>query len=303
MDAYDLAIVGAGCAGLSAAIYAARANLKLIIFANTLQEKGGMLSKTTIVENYPGYSDGIDGFELIKEMEKQAVKFGAEIIEEKVELIEKINNEFILTTDYRKVQCRSVLIATGSKPVRLNLPNEDKLWGSGISSCAVCDGALYKNKPVIVVGGGDSACEAALFLTKFTNVTMFLRSDKFKASEIMKNRVLNYKGKNKITIHYNTVISELISDDGLLKGVKTNNGNFPTDGLFYAIGLKPNIVNTNFELKTDENGYILQKNSTETFTEGVFSAGDVSDSKYKQAIVAAGEGCKAALDIINYLQN
>lgn len=324
----SVAIIGGGCAGLTAAIYCARANLSPTVFAGSFNDKGGLLTKTSVVENYPGFPNGIDGFDLIVNMEEQAKNFGASIID--VEIVNiNISTTFILTdSNGKKYAAQSVIIATGSKPNKLGLPNEDLLWGKGISSCAVCDGALYKNKRVTVIGGGDSACEAALFLTKYTtDVTMYLRGSKFRASEIMKSRVLQFEKDGKIKIQYNTNVVGLVygEDDEKLSGRDLNyklagimieyyfgaDQNYckhfvPVDGLFYGLGLTPNsklLVDIHTLGKTETNHIIQLDGTTRTSIPGLFSAGDVSDERYRQAVVACADGCKAALDVIEYLNN
>lgn len=308
---HKLIIIGGGCAGLSAAVYAARADIKPLVFTGS-EDKGGLLMKTSIVENYPGYHDGILGFDLMINMESQAVKFGAEIIERIITKIEKLDNHFILTDNTnQQYEALAVIVATGSKPNKLYLEKENDLWSKGISSCAVCDGALYKNKSIVVVGGGDSAMEEALFLTKFSKVTLIHRRDTFRASKIMVDRVLK---NERITIIYDTEVVKLYGDEKLTaidyKNVKTGEiTNLNVDGLFYGLGLKPNTEAFKGFIELDEDNYILKSHvsehneyETSTSVKGVFVAGDVCDKVYKQAIVAAGDGCKAALDVLNYLQ-
>lgn len=304
----NVIIIGAGCAGLTAGLYCARANLKPLIFAGNFQDKGGLLTKTNIVENFPGYPEGILGYDLIKNMEDQAIKYGSSIIDQFVVNIKKKNNLFILTDDNNnKYYTKSIIVATGSKPNKLNLPNEEKLWGKGISSCAVCDGALYKNKIIVVVGGGDSALEAALFLTKFSKITILHRKDTFRASQIMQQRVFNNPN---INIIYDSQIIQLNGhnklDNIVYKNTKTNQETtMKVDGLFYGLGITPNSYIFKDLLELDSETYIkkYKSNDYETITSvtGIFVAGDVSDKKYKQAIVAAGDGCRAALDVISFL--
>lgn len=309
---HNVVVIGGGCAGLSAAIYCARALLKPLVFAGNLENKGGLLVKTSIVENFPGYPDGINGFELISNMESQAVKYGAEIIDEEINKVDFKNKPYTLTcSNGITYQTHSVIICTGSSPNKLHLPNEDKFWSAGISSCAVCDGALYKDKSIMVVGGGDSAMEEALFLTKFSNVVLIHRREQFRASRIMQERVINHP---KINIHYNTIIDKLDGDNKLksvtLKNVISDKKiTLDIDGLFYGLGLIPNSEVFQDMLEMNDDGYIIRfrdpekKYKTITSVEGVFVAGDVTDKRYKQAIVACGDGCKAALDAIQYLEN
>ncbi len=301
-----VAIIGAGCAGLSAAIYLARANYEPLVFAGDLENKGGLLTKTFMVENYPGYPDGILGFDLIQNMEKQAVKFGAKIIEENVIRIEKSYHGFIISTDTQNYNVFSIIIASGSTPNKLGIPGEKELWGNGISSCAVCDGALYKDKKIVVVGGGDTACEHALFLTKFSNVTLIHRREELRASKIMQDRVLS---DSKINIIYNTEIKSFVTENNKLVGLKLlsdKESEIPVDGLFYGLGLKPNNSLFNnpeatIRIEIDNDGYIVKKEHSSTFIPGIFVAGDICDKRYRQAVVAAGDGCMAALDCIEYL--
>lgn len=309
-DINKVIIIGGGCAGLTSALYCGRGNLKPLLFAGDLENKGGLLTKTSIVDNYPSYIDGILGYDLIQNMEEQAVKYGAIVIDKFILTIELKGKHFLLTDDTdTKYYTETIIIATGSKPNRLGLENEDNLWGKGISSCAVCDGALYKNKVIVVVGGGDSAIEEAQFLTKFSKVILIHRRDKFRASNIMQQKVLN---NDKIDIIYDTEIIKLIGSDkleGIIhKNVKTNEEKtIPVDGLFYGLGIKPNSLMFKDLLELDAEGYIVKKtdiiNHYETATSipGIFVAGDVSDKKYRQAIVACGDGCRAAMDVNDYL--
>lgn len=303
----NVAIIGAGCGGLTAAIYCARADLNPIVFTDQFDKKGGMLSKTSIVENYPGYPDGIDGGQLIENMEAQAVKYGTEIIGQSIVSVEKEiidnHNQFKLIDDAGMIYiAKSIIIATGSTPNKLGLPDENKFWGFGISSCAVCDGALYKNKRIVVVGGGDSATEEALFLTKFSNVTMIHRRDTLRASTIMQKRVFS---NPKINIIYNTQVTKLIGDKFIEAIELTDNNGTKTimevDGLFYGLGLTPNIELFKHLVETDR--IIKKVNRNMTSCEGIFVCGDVADETYRQAVVAAGDGCIAALDVISYLDH
>ena len=308
-------IIGAGCAGLGAAIYCARAEMDPIIFAGNYEEKGGLLVKTSVVENYPGFHDGILGYDLVNNMEEQAKKYGATVIDSDVVNVDLSSKPFkIIDTDGNEYFSLSVIIATGSTPNKLGLYGENDLWGKGISSCAVCDGALYKNKKIVVVGGGDSAMEEALFLTKFSDVTLIHRRDKFRASSLMVKRVLEHP---KITILYNSVIAALCPKTGnhSIEKVRIQNvisgeiTDLYVDGLFYGLGLKPNSHLFKDQIETDEEGYIKKRSDhsshfeTLTSIDGVFVAGDVSDKIYRQAVVACGDGCKAALDANNYVNS
>lgn len=307
-NTYNVIIIGGGCAGLSAGVYCGRAELKPLLFAGNLEDKGGLLTKTSIVENWIGNQDGIMGFDLIQNMEDHAVKYGTEIINKDVISIDTSKQPFkIIDSDKKEYYTYSIIVATGSTPNKLKLPNEDTYWAKGISSCAVCDGALYKNKKIIVVGGGDTAMEQSNFLTKFSNVTLIHRRDTFRASKIMQDKVLN---NPKIKIIYDTVVTELKGDDKLTsikcQNLKNNEEfDLEVDGLFYGLGLTPNSKLFKGILNMDPEGYILKNKESEmetsTSVKGIFVAGDVSDKIYKQAIVAAGDGCKAALDVNNYL--
>jgi thioredoxin reductase (NADPH) len=307
---HKVIIIGAGCAGLSAAIYCARAEMEPLVFAGNFEDKGGLLVKTSTVENYPGFPNGILGYDLVNNMEEQAKKYGASVINNDIINVDFASQPFtVMDNDGTKYLAQSIIIATGSKPNKLGIHKENDLWGKGISSCAVCDGALYKNKNIVVVGGGDSAMEEALFLTKFSNVTLIHRRDKFRASSLMQKRVLEHP---KIKIIYNTAITALhenqegtaLSKITIKNLVNQEESELIVDGLFYGLGLKPNSQLFTSLLKDDE-GYIMKQHNphfeTMTSTEGVFVSGDVSDKIYRQAVVACGDGCKAALDANNYV--
>lgn len=307
----DVIIVGGGCAGLTAALYCARAGLQPLVFVGQYQDKGGLLVKTTVVENYPGFVDGIMGVDLVMQMEQQAVKHGAIIVNSEITHINVVkygtmqNNRFFLDTDNnQRYTCIALILATGSTPNKLLIPKEDIYWGKGISSCAVCDGALYKNKKIVVIGGGDTAMEEALFLTKFSHVTLIHRRDKFRASDVMQKRVLN---NSKITILYDTVVDTLIGNDEQLTHIECKNvhtGDITTlevQGLFYGLGLTPNTKLAQQLGVKIENGHAVQIHNTETSVQGVFVSGDVTDNRYRQAIVACGDGCKAAMDVMEYI--
>lgn len=303
---YDLCIIGGGPCGLTAALYAIRAGLKTVLFCGNLEMKGGLLTKTSIVENFPGFPDGILGFDLIENIEKQCEKQGLITIEK---VITKVNfseikgyTHALKTEDGVEYSCKSVLIATGSTPNKLRLPNEDNLWAKGISSCAVCDAPLYKNKKIVVVGGGDSAMEEALYLSKISEVLLIHRGTSFRASKVMQERVF---ANERIKVSYNTKIIKLIGKDKLesidiMIGAEVSN--IPVDGLFYGLGLKPNSsLFVKSGLRMNSTGHI-EHDDFQTNIDGVFVSGDVTDEKYRQAITAAGDGCKAALEIIQYLQ-
>jgi thioredoxin reductase (NADPH) len=308
---YNVVIIGGGCAGLTAAIYCARALMLPLVFADILENKGGLLVKTSVVENYPGFPGGINGYDLIANMEQQAIDYGATIVNEKIVDANFSSKPFLLMdSGGKKYEANSVIICTGSRPNKLHIKNEDIFWSKGISSCAVCDGALYRNKKIMVVGGGDSAMEEALFLTRFSNVMLVHRRDEFRASKVMQERVLS---NPKITIINDAVVDELIGNTSLyaviLLNIKTGKKiQMDVDGLFYGLGLIPNTELFNDQIDTDNDGYIIRyrhphgKYKTMTSIEGVFVAGDATDKKYRQAVVACGDGCKAALDVEKYLE-
>lgn len=298
---YDVIIVGGGCAGLTASIYTSRANLNTLLF--TGNDIGGLLAKTSIVENFPGFPDGISGFELLNNMQIQSEKFGTIIEYDNVLSIEKDNDIFIVNTETNKYLSKSVIIATGSKPKKIDCINSDKFENKGISYCATCDGALFKDKVVSVVGGGDTAMEEALFLTKFCKkVYLIHRRNKFRASNIMIDKVVN---EPKIKIFYDSIIYSLDGENKLENIIIKNVNNdektmLYSDGLFVAIGHTPE---TNmFNVDKDEQGYIkIFNNSTSTNIDGIFSCGDCIDPLYRQAILACGIGCKAGIDCFKYI--
>lgn len=301
----NVIIIGSGPAGLTAAIYASRAALNPLVLAGV--SWGGQLMTTTDVENFPGFIDGIKGPQLMQNMLEQAKKFGTQIEFENVTNVDfSDNKEFKIFCDSKTYNAKSVIIAVGSKYNILNVEGEKEFWGKGVSTCAVCDGAFFKNKIVTVVGGGDSSCEEANFLTRFaTKVYLVVRKDKMRASKIMQERVLN---NPKIEIIFNSEVTKIYGDS-VLRGINlvdtpTNiKKELQTDGLFLAIGHSPNteFLKTS-GLELDEKGYIKVINNTQTNIPGVFVAGDVKDYRYKQAITASGMGCQAALDMQKYLE-
>lgn len=272
---------------------------------------GGQLTTTTDIENFPGFPDGINGTTLMEKMRAQSERFGTKIITETISKCDFSQRPFKLWTEWNEdgepITTDAVIIATGASAKRMHLPGEDTYWQQGISACAVCDGAvpIFRNKPLAVVGGGDSACEEALFLTKYASkVYLLVRRDQLRASTIMQKRV---KEHEKLEILWNTEAQEALGDGKLLNELKVLNNKtnevskLQVNGLFYAIGHIPATQVFKDQLETDESGYIITKNGTETSVEGVFAAGDVQDKRYRQAITSAGTGCMAALDAEKYL--
>lgn len=299
---YDVIIIGTGPAGYTAAIYAARANLKVVCFEGW--QPGGQLTTTTIVENWPGYEKGIDGKELMMEMKKQAAVFGTEYITKDVSRVDFSEKPFKIYANESEYEARAVIIATGAKPRKLGLESEKKFWAKGVSACATCDGFFFRDKTVAVIGGGDSAMEEANFLTKFANkVYLIHRREEFKASDIMLDRV---RANDKIEILTNKGVEEVLGDEkvtGLrLKDTQSGESSeLALDGMFLAIGHIP--VTELFEgIEKDDLGYIIHKENTMTSTPGVFAAGDCVDHRYRQAITAAGMGCQAAIDVERWLE-
>ena len=302
----DLAIIGSGPAGYTAGIYAGRANLKPVLFEGL--ESGGQLMLTTDVENYPGFDEGIMGPEMMQVFKKQAERFGTKILTETVNKIEKIEEGFKLTTSKDTYEFKSVIISSGASANWLGVKGEKELQGYGVSACATCDGFFFKDKNVIVVGGGDSAMEESLFLTKFAKkVTVVHRRDEFRASKIMQERVLNHE---QIEVAWNKEVIEIKGDKQvssvILKDSKSNEEEEKKiDGVFVAIGHTPNVEFLDGFVELDEKGYIKTgfTSSTSTSMSGVFASGDVADSIYRQAVTAAGTGCQAAIDAERWLEN
>ena len=302
----DLAIIGSGPAGYTAGIYAGRANLKPVLFEGL--ESGGQLMLTTDVENYPGFDEGIMGPEMMQVFKKQAERFGTKILTETVNKIEKIQEGFKLTTSKDTYEFKSVIISSGASANWLGVKGEKELQGYGVSACATCDGFFFKDKNVIVVGGGDSAMEESLFLTKFAKkVTVVHRRDEFRASKIMQERVLNHE---QIEVAWNKEVTEIKGDKQVSSVIlKDSNSNEEEekeiDGVFVAIGHTPNVEFLNGFVELDEKGYIKTgfTSSTSTSMSGVFASGDVADSIYRQAVTAAGTGCQAAIDAERWLEN
>jgi thioredoxin reductase (NADPH) len=300
----NVIIVGTGCAGLTSAIYAARANLSPLVLEG--RQPGGQLTTTTAVENYPGFPEGVDGPELILRMHRQAEKFGARFEYGAVEEFEHAGTHSRLKVDGQWRESKALIIASGASPRYLNLDGEQNLIGHGLTSCATCDGAFYRNVPVCVVGGGDSACEEAIFLTRFASkVHLIHRRKVLRASKIMADRML---ANPKIEPIWDTVLTAYLTEaSGEVRGVKLKNtisgelSELAVKCVFVAIGHVPNTAPFRNKLEMDGNGYLIQRNGTHTNLPGVFAAGDVSDHVYRQAVTAAGEGCAAAIDAERWL--
>lgn len=303
MADYDIVIIGSGPAGLTAAIYAGRALVKTLVIGGRLS--GGQLMLTTGVENFPGFSNGIQGPDLMQEMRKQAERFGAEIIDEDVGSVDFRQHPFKISAGGSSYTSSAVIIATGSSAKWLGIPSEGKLRGRGVSSCATCDGYFFREKRVVVVGGGDTAIEEALFLTKYASeIVVIHRRDELRASKIMQRRAFS---NNKIRFIWDSVVEEVLGNEkveGLrVKNLKTGEVSMVScDGVFVAIGFQPNTKIFEGQILLDEKGYIVVKPETNASVPGIFVAGDVHDHKYRQAITAAGEGCKAAMDALAYLE-
>jgi thioredoxin reductase (NADPH) len=299
-------IVGSGCAGLTAALYAARANLSPLVLEG--RQPGGQLSTTTLVENFPGFPEGIDGPQLILNMHKQAEKFGARFSYAEATDLELADGYVRLKADDEWLETQALIIASGASARYLGLGNEEKLIGHGLTSCATCDGAFYRNVPVCVVGGGDSAAEEALFLTRFASkVYLIHRRDQLRASKIMADRVL---AAEKIEPIWNTVVVKYLPDEKgemsavELRNVKTKEEKIlPVACVFVAIGHDPNTKAFAGKLETDPDGYLLVRHLAESRHPGVFIAGDVADRIYRQAVTAAGSGCAAAIEAEKYLSS
>jgi thioredoxin reductase (NADPH) len=300
----NVVIIGSGPAGLTAGIYTSRAALNPLLIAGL--QPGGQLTTTSIVENWPGTPEGVDGNKLMQDMRSQAEKYGTRVINGTVMKIEKIAGGFRIETDSAPLETKTIIVATGASAITLPLPNKDKLMGYGLSTCAVCDGFFYRNKSVAVVGGGDSAMEEAHYLAKLaSSVTLVHRRDKFRASKAMQEKVFN---NPKIKIIWNTEVVDTLSDSSGLTGIVMKNQNGETsqlkvDGLFMAIGHNPNTEFLRGIVELDPAGYVLCKPaSTATNVPGIFAAGDVEDNKFRQAITSAGRGCQAALEAERFIE-
>ena len=299
-------IIGTGCAGLTAALYTARANLNPLVLTGIMP--GGLLTTTSIVENFPGFPEGIDGYELMTRMQKQAERFGARVQFATVEAVDLSKKPYSLIVDGEKVEAETIIIASGAGHRHLGLESEDLLEKKGVTYCATCDGALpmFRNQPLVVVGGGDSACEEATYLTRFGSVVHLIhRRDTLRASRIMADRTL---ANPKIKPVWDSVVTEVldVKQDKVtgvrVKNLKTNaESTLDCAGVFFAIGHVPNTQLFKGVVDMDENGYVSRKEGSQTNVPGVFVAGDCSDHVYRQAITAAGMGCAAAIDAERYL--
>jgi len=299
---YNVIIIGSGPAGYTAAIYAARANLSVLVLQG--YETGGQLMLTSEVENYPGFETGIMGPEMMEKLESQARRFGAEMEPEDVTEVDFSQRPFTIKTDVNTYQAQAVIVSTGASAKWLGLESETRLRGRGVSACATCDGFFFKGKDVVVIGGGDTAMEDATFLTRYANhVTIVHRRDSLRASKIMQNRAAK---DAKISFLLETEVEEILGDNAVtgLRVRNAKNGEVSTldvQGVFVAIGHQPNTSLFKGTLDLDEAGYIVPQEHTMTNIPGIFAAGDVTDHRYRQAVTAAGDGCRAAIDLEHWL--
>ncbi|HNS00600.1 MAG TPA: thioredoxin-disulfide reductase [Planctomycetota bacterium] len=301
-----LVILGSGPAGLTAALYAARADLAPVVVAGMLS--GGQLTRTTEVENFPGFPEGVLGAELMEKFRAQAARFGAEFIDGKdATSVDLRRRPFAITLEDERREADTLIIATGASPRMLGLPNEERLLARGVSTCATCDGAFFRGKNLVVVGGGDSAAEDALFLTRFAAaITLVHRRGELRASKIMQHKVLSHP---KITVRWHTVIADIHgAEEGRVTGVRLKDvrtaeeRDAPCDGVFVAVGHTPNTALFKGQLELDQGGYIITRDGTATSVEGVFACGDVQDPVYRQAVTAAGSGCMAAIAASRFIE-
>ncbi len=307
-----LLILGSGPAGYTAAVYAARANLEPVLV--TGMEQGGQLMTTTEIDNWPGGEEGLTGPELMERMRKHAERFHTEIVFDTIHKVDFSEKPYKLFGDNQNYTCDALIIATGASAMYLGLPSEEKFKGKGVSACATCDGFFYKNHPVAVVGGGNTAVEEALYLSNIaSHVTVIHRRDKFRSEKILSDQLIEKSKTGNVTIKWDSVVDEILGDDSGVTGVRIKNvkdgstEEIPVMGVFIAIGHRPNTDIFEGQLELDH-GYIVVKsgregNATATSKEGIFAAGDVADHIYRQAITSAGSGCMAALDAERYLDN
>ena len=305
---YDTIIVGSGPAGYTAAVYSSRANMTTLVLQG--EQMGGQLMITSDVENYPGFAEAIQGPDLVEIFEQQARRFGAEMVPSDVTRVDFSSSPFRLwtqeTNGEHEYRAHSVIVATGARAKWLGLPNESRLQSRGVSGCATCDGFFFRGKPLAVVGGGDTAMEEALFLTRYASeVTLIHRREHFRASKIMQERVKHHP---KIRIRYNAVVADVLGEESV-RGVRVQDvrtgetEDLPVEGLFVAIGHEPNTAVFRDYLHTDAQGYLVTHEHTMTNVPGVFAAGDVVDHRYRQAVTAAGDGCRAAIDAERWLES
>jgi thioredoxin reductase (NADPH) len=300
----NVVIIGSGCAGLTAAVYAARANLQPLVVRGA--HAGGQLTLTTLVENFPGFPKGVQGPELIELMQKQATEFGAEFLEGNVTRVDLSQRPFVLEVHQERLETSTLIIASGASAKLLGLESERKLLGHGVSTCATCDGYFFRGKEVAVVGGGDTAAEDALFLTRYASAVNIHRRGQLRASKIMQDRL---QRNEKIKFIWNTKVEDILDADkrevsGIkLRNIKTEEEVFKTvDGVFIGIGHEPNTSLFRGQLDVDDLGYLITREGSKTNIPGVFAAGDVKDRVYRQAITAAGSGCMAAMDAEKFLE-
>ncbi len=300
----NVVIIGSGSAGLTAAIYAGRANLSPLVIEGA--QPGGLLTTTTEVENYPGFHHAIMGPDLMKEMRAQAERFGTEFLSGEITAVEVTRPPLTITVEAEAtLQAKTLIIASGASALKIRVPGEGRLMGHGVSTCATCDGFFFRGKELVVVGGGDTAMEEATFLTRFaTKVSVVHRRDKLRASKIMQDRAFK---NERLAFIWNSVVEEILGES-VVTGVRLRNvitgqtSELPCAGAFIAIGHSPNTGLFKGQVELDEQGYILTLNGTATNIPGVFAAGDVQDAKYRQAVTAAGSGCMAAIDAERYLE-